>query len=147
MKVEGSSKKFTGEGDINLADGSKIIKLDELKDLVEHQRVLCEVKVVSVEEVKEVSGGKRIQELLVEDCSGTARLTLWESHIGKMEEGNSYRAKGLRVREFRGNKVLSTSKENCEIEKIDDIGAVVEEGSEEEDNLLESMQVSNSAVA
>ena len=40
---------------------------------------------------------------------------------------------GMMVREFRGKKFLSTSKEDCIIKKIDDIGSV-EESSENEDD-------------
>lgn len=114
---------------------SKVIKLDEVKDLVAFQRATCDVKVVDVVGVKEVTGGKRMQEVLICDCSGTVRLTLWENDIGKMEED---RVKGLMVREFRSKKFLSTSKDNCDIEVMDDIGSIEEgEEGEEEDVLFD----------
>lgn len=38
-----------------------------------------------------------------------------------MAEGDSYRLSGMLVREFRGKKFISTSKESSSIEKLDDI--------------------------
>lgn len=117
---------------------NKVVTLDEIKDLVHFQRVNCDVKVVSVEGTKEVTGGKKLQNLLVGDCSAALRLTLWESEIGTMEEGSSYRGEGLMVREYKGKKFLSTSQENCKIVKIEDIGSIEElEESEEEDALFD----------
>ena len=60
-------------------------------------------------------------------------MTIWEEEIGKVEEDECYCMHGMMVREFRGKKFLSTSKEECIIKKIDDIGSV-EENSENEDD-------------
>ena len=44
------------------------------------------------------------------------------------------------VREFRGKKSLSTSKEECIIKKIDDIGSVEENSENEDDGLIIGMR-------
>ena len=89
----------------------KLIKLEELQQLIAFQRVSCEVKAVDVDAVMEVSAGKKKQDVLVGDSTGVARVTVWESEIGKLEEGGSYRLTGMIVREFKGKKFLSTSRE------------------------------------
>ena len=61
---------------------------------------------------------------VIADVSGHAILNIWENHIGKIKEGSSYKLKGLMVKEYCGNKSLSTSKENFSIEEIDDIGSL-----------------------
>ena len=99
----------------------KMNKLEEVQGLVPFQRVSCEVKVVNVDAVMEVSGGKKKQDVLVRDCTGTARVTVWESEIGKLEEDGSYRLTGMMVREFKWKKFLSTSKDESGIESIGDI--------------------------
>jgi len=48
---------------------------------------------------------------------------MWEEHINKFEEDISYCIKGATVRTFRG-KFLSSSKNDFEFEKIDNIGEV-----------------------
>lgn len=55
----------------------------------------------------------------------------------KLEEDGSYKLSGVVVREFRGKKFLSTAKENCKLEKIDDIGLVAEGSDEEPSNLFD----------
>ena len=64
------------------------------------------------------------QDILIGDRTGTLRLTVWEHHIGKLEDSNSYKLIGVNVQEFRGEKYLSTAKANCEVELIEDIGVV-----------------------
>ena len=68
--------------------GGKLIKLEEVQCLVPFQRVSCEVKVVDVDSVMEVSGGKK-RDVLVRDSTGVARVIVWESEIGKLKEGES----------------------------------------------------------
>lgn len=60
------------------------------------------MKVVDVDSVMEVSGGKKKQDVLVGDSTGVARVTVWESEIGKLKEGESYKLTGMMVREFKG---------------------------------------------
>ena len=47
------------------------------------------MKVVDVDAVMEVSDGKQKQDVLVGDSTGAAGVTVWESEIGKLEEGGS----------------------------------------------------------
>ena len=128
-EVEKSEKMFTVESTDQKA--TKVTTLGELNKLVTYQRVSVEVKALHVEDVMKVSGGKRKQDIIIGDSSGCTRLTVWEGEIGKIEEDESYRLSGMMVWEYRGKKFLSTSKENSEIEVIDDIGDVEEESDEE----------------
>lgn len=88
-------------------------------------------KAIRLEAVEEVPGGKKKQDIIIADGTGTARFTIWEGEIGKVKESKSYRLSGMMVREFRGRKFLSTSKENSTIELTSDIGEVAEESGEE----------------
>ena len=49
---------------------------------------------------------------------------MWEEVIGKVVEGKSYRFTGMMVREFKGEKFLSTSKNASKVQEIGDIGEV-----------------------
>ena len=79
----------------------------------------------------EVTGGKKKQDLIVGDASGSCRCTLWEADIDRLEDEQCYRLKELMVKEFRGEKYLSSTKEQSAIEEIGDIGDVEEEDEEE----------------
>ncbi len=131
--VDKSEKSFEVESVPAKKIGKKMV-LKELGDLVQFQRITVSVKAIRVQEPTEVAGGKKKQDILVGDSTATARLTIWEKEIGKMEEGKSYQLCGMVVREYRGTKFLSTSKENSQIEPIDDVGAVEEEEEDSEES-------------
>lgn len=132
--------------DVDASSATKMISLKELPGLVCFQRVSVEVKVTRVEDPLEVTGGKKKQDVIVGDSSGSARVTVWEGEIGSMEEGGSYKMTGMMVREFRGEKFLSTSKQNSMIERIADIGDVEEETEDESTHGTPSSQISGGRI-
>ena len=71
------------------------------------------------------------QDVKIGDTSGAVKFTLWGKRIGSMKEGRSYRISRAVVKEYNGEKYLSSSKEvlieeigdeNFEDERIDDSG-------------------------
>ncbi len=72
-----------------------------------------------------LDSGQVKQDICISDASGAGRVTVWGSHVGTMVVGDSYLLSGFIVKEFRGNKYLSMRKEGSNIEKIDDVGAVM----------------------
>ncbi len=127
-----SEKVFDiSEGSIKKSAPGKEIVLSELKDTPPFQRVTLVAKAIRVEEIGEVPGGKKKQDIVIGDGTGTARFTVWESEIGKVEEGKTYQLSRMMVREFRGRKFLSTSKEKSDIKLTSDIGEVAEESDDE----------------
>ena len=50
-----------------------------MPELVQYQRVMMEGKAVALETVKEVSGGKKKQDVVVADNSGSIQVTVWEA--------------------------------------------------------------------
>ena len=116
---------------VALNDKKMVSKLSEVKKLVSFQRVTVEVKVVRMEDAVEVTGGKKKRDLIVGDASGSCRCTLWEADIDRLEDEKCYRLKEFMVKEFRGEKYLSSTKQQSVIEEIGDIGDVEEEDEEE----------------
>lgn len=118
---------------------SSEIGLDQLQGLQNYQEVTARVKVVSTEEESVVKGGLRMQEYVIGDATGAARLTVWERNVGVLKEGSSYRMSGLKVRMFNGKKFLSMPREKCEIATIDNIGDVEEELGDDENKLEDAV--------
>ena len=84
-----------------------------------------EVKVQTVSEPKHIPSKKlSVQELAVADSSGALRLSIWEDEIGLMEQAKSYRIEGATIREYDGQRFLSTSPKKSNIAPIEDIGPV-----------------------
>ena len=124
--VQRSDKAFSVESVVDKKNGKRIL-LNELPDLMPYERVSVAVKALRVEDPMEVTGGKRKQDIIIGDSSATTRLTVWEKEIGSIEVKKSYQLHGMVVKEYRGTRCLSTSKDNAHIAEIDDIGAVNEE--------------------
>lgn len=96
----------------------KMIHLNEVERLEMFQRVICKVKVLSMEAPADVKGYRK-QDVRVGDASGTVKFTLWGNEIGSMEERKSYKISRAIVKEYNGEKYLSASREVL-IEEIGD---------------------------
>ena len=102
------------------------MSLVQVNDLKEFDRVTTKVKVTNVGE-SDVDGGKKMkQEVTVGDKTGYARVTLWESDVGKLGLGFCYQLNRFVVRIFMGRKYLSWPPNGASVYAIDDIGDVDE---------------------
>ena len=140
--VEKSDKVFEGVAELSASSESgSAIKLDEVKNLVAFQSVSVEAKVVGVEVPSFVSGGKKLQNVILGDCSGTVKLVLWEEEVGRLDEDVCYKMTGLNVKVWKGKNYLSTLKGKFKFEEISDLGEVEVAESEEESDVLEMNRV------
>ena len=57
---------------------SSNIVLGKLKETPAFQRVNVVVKAIRLEDIEEVPGGKKVQNIIVADSTGTVRFTVWE---------------------------------------------------------------------
>jgi len=71
-----------------------------------------------------VATGKRKQDIIVCDSSGTVRVTLWEENIDILEEQASYGLQNFVVREFGSSKYLGMAMQGSQVIPIGDIGEV-----------------------
>ena len=69
-----SEAKFDVKKEVEKKNAVTLIK--KVEDLAQYQRVTVEGKVVELDGVKEVSGGKKKQDMVVADDSGSIRLTI-----------------------------------------------------------------------
>ena len=113
-------------------DNGSVMALEKVQDLPQYRQVHVQAKAMHVGEVVELRYGGKVQEVVIADNTGHVTLNIWGNHIGKVEEGCSYDMKGLMVKEYRDNKSLSTPKENFHIEKIDEIGGVIDNYADNE---------------
>ena len=112
-----SPKKFKVD---RTRDEEKVIPLEEVKVLEEFEKVAVRTKVLKVSAPTTVSTGKRVQDVILGDSTGSMRCTLWEEDIGQLEEGKSYHLQRFTVREFQSKKYISKGQESmmCGIEDI-----------------------------
>ena len=79
--------------------------------LVAKQSYILAATVVSIFDVKTLEDGRRLQNVVIADQSGSATLTLWESWVGSVFAGNSYKFTNLRMKEYNNEKSLFTPKQ------------------------------------
>lgn len=114
-------QKADKEVDISTVVNTSPTELAAITKLKVNSRVTVEIKVIGIKDPSETGEGQKIQDTYVADKTGQCRVTMWEDKVGKVEMGKSYRFCGFLVREFRGEKHITTPKEGSCIEVIDDI--------------------------
>ena len=96
------------------------------------QKVTVNIKVVELKDETQV-GGIVKRNVNVADGSGTARVSVWEGNMNAMENDRYYCPKNFMVREYQSTKYLTMAKEGSEIIRIEDIGAVIEQGDRDDE--------------
>lgn len=124
-RVEVSPKKFEAV-DTSKIDNSDIT-LDALEKRNTFDTVSVDVKVLYVGEPVMVSGGIKKQDVTVADFTTAAKICLWQSDVGKMIEGKSYRLSNVVVRCYQSSKYLSVPKEGATIVEVANLGDVAED--------------------
>ena len=110
---------------------ASVISLSKIGSLDNYEKVIADVKVLTMMEPINVSGGKGKRDATVGDQTGTARVTLWQEHVDSVEVEGSYWLKNFVVREYASQKYLSMPRAGAVITPIDNIGDVVQPVSED----------------
>ena len=105
---------------------ASVISLSKIGSFDNYEKVIADVKVLTMMEPINVLGGKRKRDVTVGDQTGTARVTLWQEHVDSVEVEGSYRLKTFVVRECASQKYLSMPRAGAVITPIDNIGDVVQ---------------------
>ena len=98
-------------------ESRKTIPLKQLSGMSPFTRITCKAKVLQADEVKITSENQKMQNIIISDGQSTARITIWDDDVGKLEIDKEYNFSGIMtIREAkRGKLYLSTAKTNCNI--------------------------------
>lgn len=94
----------------NVNQDSNTIQLHQLQTADNFQRITTTVKAIHLDDPIAVAGNKYKQDVTVADSTGTARFTLWETDIGKIEANTSYILSNVMVRTYQHIKYLTLPK-------------------------------------
>ena len=133
-KVERSEVQFSVDNVKTI--GSTSIKLDQLQDFNEYDRVTVRASVLNASEQQTVGSGKIKQDVTIADKTAQATVTLWEQNVDILKIGQSYQLNRLEVRHYLGQYHLSFPSTGASVEPIDDIGPVINEPSADSDETL-----------
>ena len=102
---------------------SKQITLDQMPGMELFTKVTVTVKAIEVNDAVQLSE-KVKQDIVIADRSVTSRVTLWEEHVGALQQGKSYILKNFVVRVYQLTKYLGMGGYATAIVLTDDIGEV-----------------------
>ena len=89
-----------------------------------YQKVRADVKVLAVDEPVTFLSGVVKQDVTVADHHSVAKVVLWESNIGKLQEHSSYTLKDFVIHEYACSRFLGFSQDGSEIHPLPDIGVI-----------------------
>ena len=89
---------------------TNVTKLDQLSTLKVYDPITVVVEALNVGDPEQTQDGNYVQNISIFDETGSCRLSIWESQIGKIVKGERYHLTNAIVREYNGEMFLSTSK-------------------------------------
>lgn len=131
-KVVANPRKVFEISDDQIYTPSRVLqRLSDLDGITKGQVVTVSGKISSIvdpDEVVQSSSGSKLrkQECTLADFSMSVSLKIWEGDIGKVHKGKSYRFIKVKMRQYKGDRFLTTT-EDSTFEEIDDIGEVTME--------------------
>ena len=126
--VANPGKKFE-ISDKEIYTSSRVLpQLSDLDDIIKGQSVTVCGKISRItdpEDVLQSSSGSKLQkqECTLADSGMSVSLKIWEGEIGKIQRGKSYRFTKIKMRQYKGERFLTTT-EDGSVEDINDIGEV-----------------------
>ena len=121
-KISTSSKRFDFS---TIFIKEAIVPLSRIESKSVYDRVSVRVKMWKVNDLTDVANGKKKQNVVIIDGSGSSRCVLWEEKVGSLNKGECYLLKTIVVKEYR-SKYLSMAQEGCDITSVPDIGEAVQ---------------------
>ena len=94
-------------------DEPPLVKLQDVMDKCSSMDVVTvSGKIVSKSKTETVGKDSfKLAKIMLSDGKTKVKVDVWENYIEKLEEGNTYTLCGVRVREWNGERKLSTTKE------------------------------------
>ena len=103
--------------------GCKEIRLGQLSEMANFDKVTVKVKAIHVGSKVDVGVDATKQDVSIADDTATSTLTLWGEDIDSIVEGKSYELSNVLVRIYQNNHYLSKSGD-CTISDIEEIVAI-----------------------
>lgn len=99
----------------------KMITLDKLQDQPAFQKISLSAKVIELDEIITLNDGRRVQNVVISDSKGRAKLSLWEANIDSIQLDKSYNFTNLIVKSYNEVNSLFTPKQGLIIEEVDNL--------------------------
>ena len=104
----------------NINQDSNTIQLHQLQTAANFQQITTTVKAIHLDEPIAIAGNNYKQDVTIAVSTATARFTLWETDIGKIEANTSYILLNVMVQTYQHIKYLTLPK----VQQTEDVGIV-----------------------
>ena len=118
--LQRSPTKFQNPDDITGLYSIQCITIEHVEELPIFKKISITAKAVLVSDQEQVYNGKVKQDVKLADTTGSICLVLWESDVGKLQQGISYCFSGLVVR----NKNYISMHQDVTYEIVDDLNDI-----------------------
>ena len=116
------------------------IEVSKIQEKYVQARVTVTAKVRKVGDLESVRTGKQKQDVYIADHSGTAKVTLWEEHVGILQEQSCYRLENFVVREWGGTKYLAMYTDS-QVTTVDMLDVVATSDPTDDEKILQDAQI------
>lgn len=117
-----SSKLFAVSEEVDKVEPEiKEINIGNLQDQPRFQKVSLSAKIIEVDEVVTLDDGRKVQNAVISDVTGRAKLSLWEESINLIQLNNCYKFNNLMV---KTHDTVFTPRIGLVVEKIEEIDAL-----------------------
>ena len=101
------------------------ILIKKLPDLPTFQKVtLPAAKVLQIDDATCLDDGRKCQNIVVADSTGSTRVTLWQQHVNTVTLDHTYKFANMMVNMFAHKKYLYTCKQGAHIEPAEELSEV-----------------------
>ena len=121
--LQRSPTKFEIPDDITGLYSIQCITIEHVEALPIFNKISITAKAVLVSDQEQVYNGKVKQDVKLADTTGSTCLVLWESDVGKLQQGVSYCFSGLVVRTYNNKKCYSMH-QDVTYEIVDDLNDI-----------------------
>ena len=126
--VANPRRKFNVSDKVIYTSSRVLERLSDLDDIIKGQSVTVCGKISDTTdpiEVSQSSSGSKLQkqDCILADSSMRVPLKIWEEDVGKVCEGKSYRFIKVKMRQYQGERFLTTT-EDSSFKEISDVGEV-----------------------
>lgn len=123
--ISKSTKTFTVEDyEESSSDVTKEITINQLQTQPPFQKVSLSAKVIEIDEIATLQDGRKVQNIMISDSTGTAKVALWEDSINSVKLLKSYKFVNLTVKNYHETNTLFTPRKNFSTTNIDDLQEV-----------------------
>ena len=95
-----SNKKFSIDFSEETTDTLKEISLGDVQDQPPYQKMTVNAKIMEIANPFQLEDGRQIQDVVIADATGTAKLSLWENFVHSVMLDKSYKFFNMVIKPF-----------------------------------------------